>query len=361
MRIALLFAVSLLAAASAWAQPPGSGWSRDPYLGGFWAKTFTFPDDYDGPVTATLVSREHDQARDCAVLYIHGYVDYFLQPVLADFYETTLAQTAQRGCHFYALDLRKYGRSLPEHYPHPNYARKVEEYYPEIDLALQEIDAAGYRWILLNGHSTGALIAARYLQDGDHRSLIKALFLNSPFLDFNGQHSSRVGLAVSRFVSLFCRHCGSDSPVSKWYARSLHKNVPVTCEDCYGQWEFVLRLKPLNGFKVYYAWVNAIARAQGRAKKGGIAQPILLLHSTRSNAGKTPDWRPEYRRQDLVLDIEDMKRDGPKLGGNVQVHPIEGGVHDLALSDDDARRRTFDEVTQWLRSLPGSPFPPPTP
>jgi alpha-beta hydrolase superfamily lysophospholipase len=356
----LVFVFCLLPALPVWAQPPGGGW-HDDILTGFWAKTLTLDPDYDGPVTATLVRRTYTGPKDCAVLYIHGYVDYFLQPLLAKFYEETLLQTTGRSCHFFALDLRKYGRSLPVHYPHPNYARKVEEYYEEIDLALQAIHDDGYPWIMLNGHSTGALVAARYLQDGEHRAWVNALFLNSPFLDFNGSHTSKLGTAVSSFVSLFCRYCKSDSPVSRWYARSLHKKVPVTCGDCEGQWEFKLRLKPLDGFKVYYAWVRAIARAQGRAKRGGITQPILVLHSTRSNAAKTPDWRWEYRRQDLVLDVEDMKRDGPKLGGNVQVHPIEGGVHDLAMSDDDARRRTFDEVTQWLRSLPGSPFPPPSP
>src|SRR5690554_1537696 len=41
------------------------------------------------------------------VLYVHGWSDYFFQKRLARFWTS-------RGARFYALDLRKYGRSLRE-------------------------------------------------------------------------------------------------------------------------------------------------------------------------------------------------------------------------------------------------------
>ena len=66
----------------------------------------------------------------------------------------------------------------------------------------------------------------------------------------------------------------------------------------------------------------------------------------------------EYRRADLVLDVEDIKREGPKLGGRVTIRPIEGAVHDLVLSDPDAQARVFDSVMTWLRTLPGHPVGP---
>jgi hypothetical protein len=54
-----------------------SGWSADRLLAGFEAKRLPFPDDYDGPVSATLVRLPHADAPRGAVLYVHGFIDYF--------------------------------------------------------------------------------------------------------------------------------------------------------------------------------------------------------------------------------------------------------------------------------------------
>ena len=58
------------------------------------------------------------------------------------------------GYAFYALDLRKHGRSLRPH-QHPNFCKNVTEYYPEIT---RSIDVIGEP-VLLAGHSTGGLVA----------------------------------------------------------------------------------------------------------------------------------------------------------------------------------------------------------
>ena len=98
------------------ASPAADAWHKDTLLGqeGFWALTVVLKPDYDGPVSATLIRRPPHRERDCAVLYLHGYVDYFFQAHLADYYQHTLAGgQSGKGCDFFALDLRKYGRSLP--------------------------------------------------------------------------------------------------------------------------------------------------------------------------------------------------------------------------------------------------------
>lgn len=64
-----------------------------------------------------------------AVLYLHGYVDYFFQTHMARWF-------VARGWSFYALDLRKYGRSL-EAGQTPYYCRDLHEYYPEIDRSIE--------------------------------------------------------------------------------------------------------------------------------------------------------------------------------------------------------------------------------
>lgn len=68
-------------------------------------QTINLGTDDEGPVVATLVRRRAERPSGRAVLYVHGFVDYFFQTHLADFF-------AERGWDFYALDLRKYGRSL---------------------------------------------------------------------------------------------------------------------------------------------------------------------------------------------------------------------------------------------------------
>lgn len=72
----------------------------------------------DGPTLCVLVRKRCSSPSAKAVLYIHGYVDYFFQSHLADFY-------IQQGLHFYALDLRRHGRALQAHQS-PNYTGRSE-------------------------------------------------------------------------------------------------------------------------------------------------------------------------------------------------------------------------------------------
>jgi alpha-beta hydrolase superfamily lysophospholipase len=285
------------------------------------------------------------------VLYIHGYVDYFFQNHLADFFETVTAPRAPMGCDFFALDLRKYGRSLPRDYKYPNFAKSLDEYFEEITFALGVIKSEGYTFILLNGHSTGALTAVRYVQSGDLGGNVSALFLNSPFLDFSDRDLDG---SVKRFLARLAgrlkpKGVRSTPSVPIWYARSLL--LPSECADCHGRWTFNQEYKPIKGFPVFFGWVRAIINAQDRALKEKITKPILILHSARSNDGTDTIWHEEYRRADLVLDVEDMKNLGPTIGPNVAIREVEGGVHDLMLSDPDARARVYNEVTAWMRTL----------
>jgi alpha-beta hydrolase superfamily lysophospholipase len=331
-------------------------WQPDTLLSGFWAHTFDLGRDYDGPISATLVRRPRRRQRDCAVLYLHGYVDYFFQTHLADYYENAPApETAGTGYDFFALDLRKYGRSLPPGYEYPNFAKSLDEYFPEITEALNLLESEGYRFILLTGHSTGALTAVRYLQDGPCRQAVDAVFLNSPFLDFNDRDLSPVGVSAAKIIGLMTPHARGKSTVPLWYARSLLR--PNACADCHGRWAFDTGLKPIEGFPVFFGWLRAIGNAQDQARRGGVVQPVLILHSASSNDGTDAIWHEEYRRADLVLDVEDMKREGPALGPHVTIKPIEGGVHDLSLSDPDAQTRLFDALSAWLQTLrlPGPP------
>ena len=54
-------------------------WQPDRLLPGFEALELGFADDYDGRVVATLVRLPVPEAPRGAVLYVHGFIDYFFQ------------------------------------------------------------------------------------------------------------------------------------------------------------------------------------------------------------------------------------------------------------------------------------------
>ena len=98
---------------------------------GYQQLSLNLPDDYDGKVIATLIRKKAAIATQKAVLYIHGFADYYFQKEMAE-------QFNQQGYNFYALDLRKYGRSK---LPHQKlfYVRDLLEYEEEIHKALEII------------------------------------------------------------------------------------------------------------------------------------------------------------------------------------------------------------------------------
>ncbi len=101
------------------------------------SQTLTLEPDAEGEVVATLVHRPASAPSSKAVLHVHGFADYFFQTVAADFW-------VARGYDFYALDLRKYGRSLRPHQT-PNYVDDLTTYYEELDRALAIITPATTR------------------------------------------------------------------------------------------------------------------------------------------------------------------------------------------------------------------------
>src|SRR5687768_962683 len=193
---------------------PTPHWARDPELGdGFVQTTMRFPPDYDGEVIATLVRNEPlvSQAKG-AVLYLHGFIDYFFQRHVAEAFNGA-------GYNFYALDLRKYGRSLG-HARHPNFCKDLEEYFPEITSAIDIITTVEHHGaVIVNAHSTGALTGVLYTKIGERRASVTGLILNSPFLELpQGSVMARVGA----FVGSLFPFARIKNPVNPWYAKSLH-------------------------------------------------------------------------------------------------------------------------------------------
>lgn len=294
-------------------------WQPDSLLPGFETLTLPLPDDYDGEVVATLV-RATAAARSpqCAVLYVHGFIDYFFQRHMAE-------RFSAQGYAFYALDLRKHGRSLRPH-QHPNFCKSVSEYYADITKALEVIDQT----VVLAGHSTGGLICALYAHEGQRREQIRALWLNSPFFEFNVSSGRRLLLAVGAVLGRVFPFLNDPKAVTPTYPKSIHK-------DYAGEWDFDLRLKPIEGFPAYYGWLAAVRRAQARVQAGlSIACPVLSMHSDGS---------------DIVLNWRDIRRWSPGLGKDVTVQAFPGGFHDLILSRRDVREVVFASLFAWLKRV----------
>jgi alpha-beta hydrolase superfamily lysophospholipase len=288
----------------------------------------TFEDDAEGEVVATLVRRRAPGRK--AVLYVHGFVDYFFQRHLADFY-------VERGYSFYALDLRKYGRSLLPHQT-PNFARSMSDYFPEIDEAVRLIREEN-DVLLLNGHSTGGLVAALWADHVKGKGLVDGLFLNSPFLELN------VPAPVRVLLGPFIRAGAKVRPtmvfpagVSESYVRSIHR-------DHDGEWDFDLAWKPARGFGVRLGWLSAVMRGHRQAHTGlAVDVPVLVMASARTARGKNGD----VTSADVVLDVDDIARWSTRLGPHVTCVRVDGGLHDLALSAEPVRAKVFAELDRWM-------------
>lgn len=305
-------------------------------LNDFEERTLQMPPDYEGRVTATLLNTPAPEAGRPAVLYIHGYNDYFFQAHVAKAFR-------KHGYDFYALDLRKYGRSLMEH-QHPNYCRSLDEYFPEITESLRIIcrEHPGQP-VYLVGHSTGGLIAALYANRGPdaEREVISGLILNSPFLDFKMKPLKKsLILLAARLISRIFPYAGASKPLSHLYARSLHRSAD-------GEWEYNLDWKPRRGFKAYFKWLTAVHTGQQYLRNHSDLQiPVLLMHS--SDSLNPSAWNGNNKKADMVLDVRHMIEHGDKLGTDVTFVEVEHAIHDIFLSAGAVRERAYKSLFTWL-------------
>lgn len=303
---------------------------------GYLCRTLVMPDDYEGNVVCTLVKKPQLPGVKRAVLYLHGYNDYFFQKQLGD-------SIRAHGYNFYALDLRKYGRSLRTHQT-AFFCKDLREYFADLDTALAVIQEEGNQKIYLMAHSTGGLIVSDYLSHRQADTLIAGAILNSPFLDWNfGWFMEDIVLPAVAFIGRFFPYLTVQGYGNASYAHSLLKTYN-------GEWEYHTDWKKINGFPKKTGWIHAIHEAQKRIQKGNtVHYPLFVLSSDRSFP-ETAEWHEEYRSADIVLDIHDIQRYGNLLGSLVTCDTIAGGIHDLILSRQAAREQTYRTIFDWLHN-----------
>lgn len=298
--------------------------------------------DGEGEVLATLVRYQPTPAPGTrAVLYVHGFTDYFFQRHVAEHF-------AAKGYAFFALDLRKCGRSrLPGQTPH--FVTDLKLYDAELDEALRQVrEEVGGGQVLLVAHSTGGLILPLWLDRLERRpggsagAGVAGLILNSPWFDLQGPALLR-SAGTSAAIDALGR-VSSRTPVPgqklDTYGSSLHLGSN-------GEWEYDLDWKPLTGFPVRFGWLRAIRRGHAALHHGlDIGVPSLILRSKRTVFASS--YNTSVDAADAVLDVDQIARWAGCLGNRTTIVPIDGARHDVFLSTAGPLADAFREVDLWL-------------
>jgi alpha-beta hydrolase superfamily lysophospholipase len=292
------------------------------------------PNDYEGKVVITLVRKQTKTPSSKAVLYVHGFNDYFFQNEMA---EEFLAQ----GYNFYAVDLRKYGRSkLPNH--KLNNMRDLVEYYSDLDVVLSILKEEGNQKILLSGHSTGGLLITLYAAERIGNELFDFLFCNSPFFDMNLPFfQKKVGIPILACLGRFFPDFTIPGGFSEFYGKSL-------CKNDFGEWDYNLTWKPHKAPVLNLGWINAIYQGHSKIASGiVIGKPILIMHS---NTSVYPEkWSEALFDGDAILNVKDILEKAKLIKApENKIIGIDGAMHDIILSKKTVRSKVYQIVFDWL-------------
>jgi alpha-beta hydrolase superfamily lysophospholipase len=293
--------------------------------------------------TATLVRRLPDRSsagggRVRAVLFLHGWSDYFFNEELAEFW-------AGQGFEFFALDMHNHGRSLRPG-THGGYVADLDDYDAEITAAIGIIgslhpDAAAPPSVTLMGHSTGGLIAA--LWASRHPGVVSQLVLDSPWLEMHGSPAvRRAARSMVEPLARFRPESVIRLPERSFYWRSISRSAE-------GEWALDDSYRPPRAFPVRAGWLSAVLAGQARVARGlNIDVPILVMISGASANGMF--WKESMRRTDAVLDVNTIALRALSLGRTVTLERIDGALHDVFLSAPRVRADAYGRLARWLRA-----------
>ncbi len=336
-------------------------WTTDILGEGYEQTTIPLGHDQEGEVVCTLIA--HRSAKNpkyknknlpkpaFAMLYIHGWNDYFFQTELAE-------QITECAGAFYAVDLRKYGRSLRP-YQSFAYVNNLKTYDNDIKACLKIIHTELGKNIplVLMGHSTGGLTAALWAHR--HPNKLSGLILNSPWLEL------QIGARKRPILQFFLSLISIKNPKSNintgglnHYSHSLKGwkqsdgKLPTHLEN-YPEDPSVIGYEINENWKIsenapaYAGWLKAILKAQKTVAKGlEITCPIHLACSTNWIFQKK--WTPAMRRADTVLNTDLIMQRAVNLGPHITIDRFPG-KHDLTLSDPDVRQDYYAQLRRWIR------------
>ncbi|AOT04628.1 alpha/beta hydrolase [Arthrobacter sp. U41] len=325
--------------------PPGAGpWPRVRSA----LRRFFDPDGHRAPAGQAAAGQGSHvpdiRAPEKVVLYLHGWADYFLQAELAD-------HVVASGFHFYALDLRKFGRSLRD-WQTPGYTTDLAVYDEDIAAALAEIgsDIAARTGstvaptVHLLAHSLGGLVAALWADRNPGR--LGTLILNAPWLELQG--SSLIRNIAMHFVEPLARtdpHRALLLPAMPGYWDSVSGTA-------HGEWDVDPVWRPKESFPVRPGWTKAVMAGHAAvAQRLDIKSPVLVMLSGRTRI--QAEWSEELMGLDAVIDVEETARSALGLGRRAAVFRYPGALHDVFLSRRAVRREAYDDLVLWLSLYPG--------
>ena len=364
---------------------PSDHWRQDVLGADYESRTIPLMDDDAGPVVATLVryrghasstrasspaapalsptpttspsdthsasSEATPQAPHFVLLYIHGRNDYFFQRELAE-------DIAGCGGAFYALDLRRYGRSLRPG-QRMGFVSNLSLYDEDISEALDLIreDYPDLPLVLM-GHSTGGLLAT--LWANRHPGALDGLILNSAWLEMQTMASMRSAVApiLERIASRNPMWAvpGGDGP--DHYGRSLREGrnaldapLPDSLaaypdDPAVKGWTYALEWKRPGSYPAYAAWLEAILDGhENVARSVHLDIPVLSMMSTSSYFGE--EFTEAVFSGDVVLDREVIIERSARLGPLVTMASFPG-KHDLLLSDPQVRAEVYETMNRWI-------------
>lgn len=282
---------------------------------------------------ATLIRRAHQPREPRGiVLHVHGYNDYFFQDHMADAF-------AEFGCAFYAVDMRRAGRSLragdkPHHIAH------IKELGDDIGAAVAAARAdAGDLPVIVHAHSTGGLATAIWASDSPDPHLA-GVILNSPFFGLVLTRGEQLAMKLTPALSRM-RSTQVVARVPSHYTVALKKQ---------GGWPMNPEWKKPGGEPTTAGWLNATREAQRRVARGlNINVPVLVAHCDSTGPDRADN--PRHQSQDVVVDVRLTAAYAAGLGTDVKAVVIEGAIHDLALSAPGPREKFFSEVGSFVDTV----------
>ena len=324
--------------------PPTDRWETDVLGRGHEAITLPLDDDFEGEVVTTLVRYRPEIDPGCVtmpgvvtprvrrvVLYLHGWSDYFFNHELGPFWLDNEAA-------FYAIDLRKYGRSLRRHQS-AGYVDRLETYAEDIEAALAVVaqEHPGLPVVLM-AHSTGGLTVSLWAHHNPGR--VAGLVLVSPWLETQG--SSVVRTLSTPLVT----------ELAKNFPLRLTPQIDLgfynrTISDLHdGEWSLVAPWRPTRSFPARYGWLAAVLRGHARVAKGlDVDVPVLVLRSQKSLI--SPVWDDAMTTSDIVIEVDVIAERALRIARNVTVATVPDAIHDVLLSKRPVRDVAYGHIARW--------------
>ena len=314
------------------ARPTVDDWQPDCVMDGYQQATIHLGHDDEGDIVATFVRRDPSKlpmsarwrrqrfalrGHRLAVMYVHGWNDYFYRRHESEFWESL-------GIPFYAVDLRKFGRSCGMDRPwiYRGSARLCGGIQRPTRLVVAE-QGEQVR-ILLVATSQGGLSSVLWL-NSQRPHHVEAVALDSPWLELQ-----------ATACSAYCRR--------PWFRRPAGRRQNGDADARSGVLRPLHRLRdrrrlglsaPSAGGPAAFLSPRRVDAGDLQCAGRGVARldiriPVLVCTSDRTML--QPTWDEAMREADSVLDITAIRQAALNLGDVVTLATIRGGLHDLSLS-----------------------------